>query len=162
MNASELPTPVSYPPAERLDLIDDLHGRAVPDPYRWLEDPEDERTVAWLEAQDDLYSAHLANWAGVESVAARLRELLGVGVVGVPIWRGDRRFFMRREGQQEHSVLLMADGDGEPRVLLDPIAIDPTGLTTLDAWQPSLEGDLLAYQLSESGSEESVLRVVDV
>ena len=42
------------------------------------------------------------------------------------------------------------------------MALDPTGLTTLDAWQPSKEGHLLAYQLSEGGTEESVLRVLDV
>ena len=42
------------------------------------------------------------------------------------------------------------------------MALDPSGTTTLDAWQPSKEGDLLAYQLSEGGTEESVLRVMDV
>jgi prolyl oligopeptidase len=42
------------------------------------------------------------------------------------------------------------------------MAIDPSGTTTLDAWQPSKEGHLLAYQLSEGGREESVLRVMDV
>jgi prolyl oligopeptidase len=47
-------------------------------------------------------------------------------------------------------------------VLVDPMAIDPSGLTTLDAWQPDKEGRLLAYQLSEGGDEESLLRVIDV
>src|SRR5260370_10904313 len=42
------------------------------------------------------------------------------------------------------------------------MAIDPSGLTTLDAWQPDKEGRLLAYQLSEGGDEESLLRVIDV
>ena len=51
--------------------------------------------------------------------------------------------------------------DGE-RPLIDPVAIDPSGLTTLDAWHPDPEGRLLAYQLSEGGSEESVLRIMDV
>ena len=46
--------------------------------------------------------------------------------------------------------------------LIDPMAIDPSGLTTLDAWQPDKEGRLLAYQLSEGGDEESLLRVIDV
>ena len=50
---------------------------------------------------------------------------------------------------------MTVDPDGTERVLLDPIAIDPSGLTTLDTWQPSKEGDLLAYQLSEGGTEES-------
>ena len=59
-------------------------------------------------------------------------------------------------------MLLTVDPDGTERVLVDPMALDPTGLTTLDTWQPTKEGDLLAYQLSEGGTEESVLRVMDV
>ena len=35
---------MNYPPAERVDVVDDLHGRRIPDPYRWLEDPADPRT----------------------------------------------------------------------------------------------------------------------
>ena len=77
-------------------------------------------------------------------------------MVGAPVWRGERQFFMRRTAEQEHAVLLTVDPDGTERVLLDPMALDPTGLTTLDAWQPDKEGDLLAYQLSEGGTEESV------
>jgi prolyl oligopeptidase len=60
-------------------------------------------------------------------------------------------------------------GGGEPagnregeRALIDPMAVDPSGATTLDSWQPDHEGRLLAYQLSEGGREESVLRVMDV
>ena len=43
-----------------------------------------------------------------------------------------------------------------------PTALDPAGLTTLDAWIPDLEGRLLAYQLSAGGDEHSVLHVLDV
>ena len=59
-------------------------------------------------------------------------------------------------------MLLVIDADGTERTLIDPMEVDPTGTTTLDAWQPSKEGHLLAYQLSEGGTEESVLRVMDV
>ena len=69
---------------------------------------------------------------------------------------------MRRTAEQEHAVLLTVDPDGTERVLIDPMALDAGGLTTLDSWQPSKEGDLLAYQLSEGGTEESVIRVMDV
>ena len=91
-----------------------------------------------------------------------MAELLGAGTVGTPAWRGDRQFFMRRTAEQEHAVLLTVDPDGTERVLVDPIALDPRGATTLDAWQPSKEGHLLAYQLSAGGTEESVLHVMDV
>jgi prolyl oligopeptidase len=69
---------------------------------------------------------------------------------------------MRRTAEQEHAVLLTVDPDGTERVLVDPVAIDASGTTTLDAWQPSKEGHLLAYQLSAGGTEESVLHVIDV
>jgi prolyl oligopeptidase len=159
-------TPPAYPPAERLDLVDQLHGTPVPDPYRWLEAADDPRTVEWSAAQDDLFRDAAATWPGRATTADRLTELLGAGVVGPPTWRGDRRFFVRRTGEQEHGVLLVAepgpDGAGAERVLVDPIALDPEGLTTLDDWQPNHDGTLLAYQLSEGGTEESVLRVMDV
>ena len=39
-----------YPPARRLDLIEELHGFRVADPYRWLEDAESDETEAWAKA----------------------------------------------------------------------------------------------------------------
>jgi prolyl oligopeptidase len=166
MNAPDSARPV-YPPADRDDVVDILHGQPVPDPYRWLEDPDDERTRLWSRQQQDLFTGHAETWPGREPAGERVRELLRAGVVGVPIWRGDRSFVIRRHGDQEHAVLVVSDpgpdgGDRIERVLLDPMLMDPTGVTTLDSWQPSLDGGLLAYQVSIGGREESVLRVMDV
>ncbi len=152
----------TYPDAPRLDLVDDLHGRAVPDPYRWLEDKDDERTVAWSSAQDALMDEERARWTDVEQFREHIAALLQGGFVSPPYRRGERTFFMRRTGDQQFPVLLTLDPDGTERVLLDPMEIDPSGLTTLDSWQPSKEGDRLAYQLSEGGTEESIVRVIDV
>ncbi len=151
-----------YPAAQRLDLVDDLFGRPVPDPYRWLEDPADPRTQAWSAAQDELARRTLDALAGRERWRRRLTELLAAGLVTAPVWRADRCFFLRRTAEQEHAVLLTLDPDGAERNLVDPGALDPAGTTTLDAWQPDKEGRLLAYQLSEGGDEESALRVLDV
>ncbi|MEJ5915240.1 prolyl oligopeptidase family serine peptidase [Pseudokineococcus sp. 1T1Z-3] len=181
-DASSLPThgpaasttPQPYPPARRDDVAEDLPAGSpsatVSDPYRWLEDAASEETQAWSQAQDALLAEHRAGWTGREEVQQRLTQLLSTGAVGVPVWRGARRFSTRREPGAEHGALLVrepadpADPGGEQveRVLVDPVVLDPSGLTTLDAWQPSVEGDLLAYQVSEGGSEESVLRVLDV
>ena len=157
--------PPAYPPAERLDLVEQLHAHWVPDPYRWLEDPAAEQTVAWSGAQDELYAAYqgaLPDAEQREAFRARLTELADAGVVTAPVWRGERRFFLRREPGQEHSVLLTAGQDGVDRVLIDPGTIDPSGSTTLDGWYPSRDGKLLAYLLSEGGTEEALLRVLDV
>jgi prolyl oligopeptidase len=153
---------VTYPPTPRGDDVDVLHGSTVPDPYRRLEDPDDPATQEWSRAQADLFAQHRDRWIERPHFRDRLAELLGAGSVGTPAWRHDRPFFTRRTADQEHAVLLTVDSDGSERTLVDPIVVDSSGATTLDAWQPSLQGDLLAYQLSVGGTEESVLRVLDV
>ncbi|GAA2114253.1 prolyl oligopeptidase family serine peptidase [Actinomadura alba] len=151
-----------YPAAQRQGIVEDLHGHQVADPYRWLEDPQSDDTKKWLAAQDELFHQSVDDLPGRERLRARLTDLLGSGSIGAPVWRGDRRFFVRRTAEQEHAVLYTVGADDVERTLLDPMAIDDSGRTTLDSWQPDKEGRLLAYQLSHGGDEESVLRVMDV
>jgi prolyl oligopeptidase len=151
-----------YPDAPRLDLVDDFHGTPVADPYRWLESDDDPRTTEWLTQQSALMDAERAGWTQREHFADRVEQLLGAGTVSPPYWRGERYFLTRREPGQQFSVLYVVEADGAERTLIDPMAIDPTGVTTLDSWQPSKEGDRLAYQLSVGGNEESLLYVMDV
>ncbi|HEX6755722.1 MAG TPA: prolyl oligopeptidase family serine peptidase [Mycobacteriales bacterium] len=151
-----------YPAAERLDLVEDLHGRSVADPYRWLEDPADPRTLAWQRAQDGLVRPYLDALPGRDRLAERLTELHRAGSVTPPAWRGDRQFVARRQPGQEHAAILVVEPDGSERVLVDPGSLDPDGTTTLDGAVASTEGDRLAYQLSTGGDEESRLFVLDV
>lgn len=152
----------TYPPAERLDLVEQMHGTPVPDPYRWLERADDPRTVAWVEQQAKQMATERATWQTREHFQNRVQELLGAGALSPPYWRGERFFQTRRLPGQQFAVLLVTEADGTERVLLDPMTLDPTGLTTLDSWQPSKEGDRIAYQLSVGGTEESELYVMDV
>ncbi|GAB2835668.1 prolyl oligopeptidase family serine peptidase [Actinocorallia aurea] len=153
---------MDYPVAKRQDIVEQIHGHRVADPYRWLEDPSGTDTKDWLAAQDDLFHAEVDGLPGRDRLRARITELLGAGNVSSPVWRGERRFFMRRTPEQELAVLYTVDPDGTERALIDPIALDASGKTTLDAWQPDKEGRLLAYQLSVGGDEESQLSIMDV
>ncbi|HWO67252.1 MAG TPA: prolyl oligopeptidase family serine peptidase [Umezawaea sp.] len=157
-----LPATMTYPSAERLDLVEDLHGHPVADPYRWLEDPADPRTAEWSGSQDLLAREWLDGLPGREALGGRLRDLMRTGSVSTPVWRAGRSFFTRRDPGQDHPVVRLREADGTERVLLDVNELDPSGATTLDAWSPSDEGTLLAYQVSVGGNERSVLFVVDV
>ncbi|MFF1815800.1 prolyl oligopeptidase family protein [Kribbella sp. NPDC058245] len=147
----------SYPCAERLPLVEQVHGHTIADPYRRLEDPESSETKRWLAAQDELWLNHAATLSGRFQFRHRVKALSNVGTVSTPSWHGGRCFTLRRDPGQQHPVLY----DGR-RAILDPMALDPTGLTTLDAWQPSPDGSLVAYQVSRGGTEQSVLYVLDV
>jgi prolyl oligopeptidase len=150
-----------YPPARRLDLVEDIHGCAVADPYRWLEDPDSAEARAWSAGEEEVWQ----RWAGAQltgrpALRRRLAELIP-GFTGAPHVVGDRRFWMARLPGQDHAVLWVADTEGT-RVLVDPNELSPDGTITLDGWAPSLEGDRLAYQLSSGGDEESRIWVIEV
>ncbi|MQA01692.1 MAG: prolyl oligopeptidase family serine peptidase [Streptosporangiales bacterium] len=151
-----------YPHAERLDLVEEIHGHRVADPYRWLEYAEAPETKEWSAAQDTLWQTTAAMLPGRAAFTERLTELMRTGAVSAPVWRGERAFVTRRDPDQDHAVLLVVEPDGTERVLVDPNALDPDGTTVLDAWQPDKEGRLLAVQLSTGGDEESKLSVLDV
>src|SRR6266511_4097418 len=151
-----------YPSTTRLDLVETLHGVQVTDPYRWLEDPATPETVAWSQAQAELFDGWMAGCPGRRVLRDRVGRLLAAGLVSAPAVRDGRWFFERRRGDQEHPVLLVREADGSERVLIDPSALSEEGTVTLDGWFVSLEGTRLAYQLSEGGDEEPLLWVLDV
>ncbi len=150
-----------YPDAIRQDLVDELHGLPVPDPYRWLEDAGEPGTVLWIAQQQDLYETERAAWPGVAAWHAETAALMARDLVMTPKVRGDVVFFRRQRAGQNHPELFVLT-DGTERSLLDMQALDPAGRTVLDAWEPSTEGRLLAYQVSSDGTEDSRLLVLDV
>lgn len=138
-----------------------LGGREVPDPYRWLEDPDEPRARAWSAAQKELTDAWFGERPSRAALADRLEGLVP-GFVSAPVVVGERRFITERGAGQDHAVLGVTPAGAEPRVLVDPNGLSADGTVTLDYWSPSNEGDRLAYQLSSGGDEESQLWVMDV
>src|ERR1700722_12262956 len=51
---------LEYPAAQRLNLVEDLFGHQVADPYRWLEDADSAQTTEWLAAEESLWDGYRA------------------------------------------------------------------------------------------------------
>ena len=153
----------TYPDSRSTDLVETLHGEVIADPYRWLEDGEAPETRLWTDRQNALTESYLAAVPAREQIRRRLGELLSIGVLGTPTPVRGRYFYLRREGRQNHPVLYWRHGlDSADRVAVDPNALNEAGTTALDWYYPSEDGRLLAYGLSENGSEESVLHLLDL
>jgi prolyl oligopeptidase len=152
-----------FPPTPAGDAVDVLHGETIPDPYRWLEDGDSPETKSWTDRQNALTESYLASRPAREKLRGRLEELLTIGAIGVPAPVRGRYFYQRRDGRQNQPVLYVRDGiDGPDRVLVDPNRLDASGTVALDWYYPSEDGSLLAYGLSENGSEQSVLHLLNV
>jgi prolyl oligopeptidase len=151
------------PPTRKQDLVEELHGVKVADPYRWLEESGDPEVKAWVEAQNRHARALLESFPERGEIRRRVEELLSVRVSGLPVPRKGRYFFTRREPSQQQGVLYVQEGlKGAPRVLVDPNPIREDATVSLDWWQPSRDGRMLAYGISEAGNERATLRVMRV
>jgi len=160
-----LVTPLSADtiPARRTDHVDTLHGIAIADPYRWLEDDHSVETKAWVAAQNKRTNTYLDAIPERRRIEARLTELWNVERYGTPFKAGNRFFYSRNDGLQNQSVLLTTDTlDGEPRVLFDPNTLSTDGTVALADYELSDDGSLMAYALSRSGSDWQEWRVRDV
>ncbi len=156
-------TRLAYPPSRLDTAVEELHGERIADPYRWLEAGDSEETRQWTDAQNRCTRAYLEAVAARPLIQERLAKLLTIGSLGAPTPARGRYFYQRREGTQNQPVLYVRDGlHGADRVLLDPNTMDAAGTTALDWYFPSDDGRLLAFGLSENGTEESVLQVMDV
>src|SRR5215469_236820 len=159
------PTPPAfhYPPTRKSNQVDDYHGTKVEDPYRWLEEVDAAETRAWVEAQNGVTFSFLEGIPQRETIHRRLTELWSYERFGVPSHRAGRWFYYRNDGLQNQAVLYRADSpDGTPTVLLDPNLLSPDGTTALGVTAISEDGRLLAYSISESGSDWNVIRVRNV
>lgn len=157
--------PDEYPTAKRLATMEVLHGVAVFDPYRWLEDEQSDETQAWVEQQNSLTRKTLARLAKVrQEVAGELEAVYGVDSVSNFYPYQDHYFLTKRCGLENHAKLLVCQGDyrAEPGVVIDPNAFSTDGTVSMDWWFPSPDGSLIAYGKSSSGSEKSTLYIREV
>lgn len=153
----------TYPESKKLDVVDDYHGVAVPDPYRWLEDDNAADTKAWVKAQNEVTQAYLATLPGRETIRERLAALWNYERFGLPHREGGRYFFSRNSGLQNQSVLHVAASlDGDARVLIDPNTFSEDGTVSLTVTSVSDDGKKIIYGTSKGGSDWEEFRVRDV
>jgi prolyl oligopeptidase len=147
-------TRLTYPAAPTADQVDDYHGERIADPYRPLEDSDAPETRAWIDAENALTTSILAEVPARAEIRSRLAELWDHPRAGSPFRRGMHWFQMRNSGLQDQDVLWVADApDAEGRVLIDPNELSAAGTTALSAISVSEDGELVAYAMSDAGSD---------
>jgi prolyl oligopeptidase len=160
------------PPTEVQPVKEVLHGVEVVDPYRWLEGSAgleagktdaalDARVSAWTDAQNAYTRSVLDRLPRRKEIEAQLRKLEGSGYRWGVTVRGDWMFYQQIAPGQQQPVLLATLKGGEPRVLIDPAMVDPSGLTTLAWFEPSPDGRLVAFGLFKAGDENATLYLLE-
>lgn len=156
-------TPFTYPSSPQHDQVDTYHGVSVPDPYRWLEDPQSAPSREWIVAQNTVTDGYLQTLPKRKEINDRLTQIWNYERYSTPFKRGGRYFYFKNDGLQNQSVLYTLPGlEAEPRLLLDPNTLSEDGTVSLRGMAVSENGAYLAYGLSSGGSDWVEWRVRDI
>ncbi len=154
---------LNYPDSRKGEQVDNYHGTEVADPYRWLENPDSEETIAWVKAQNKVTFNFLEKIPARDDIKKRLTKLWDYEKYGVPFQEGNRYFYFKNDGLQNQSVLYtLRNLDDEPSVLLDPNKLSVDGTVALSGISISDDGKYLAYGISIAGSDWQEWKVINI
>ncbi len=143
-------------------VVDVLHGVEITDPYRWLEDGDSDAVAEWVAGQNARTRAALDPLPSRDDWHGRLVELMSLPVVQAIQLRGDRLVLLERERGAQQARLVarsLADPSATPVVIADPAdGVDDSAIA-IDWFSASDDGSLVAFGISEGGTENSVLHV---
>lgn len=163
--SSQASDQVRYPESRREAVHDTFHGVKVADPYRWLEQDvrESKEVQQWVAAENKVTQAFLQAIPQREAIGKRLTQLWNYPKYSAPFQRGGKYFYYKNNGLQNQTVLYVTNSlDEAPRVLIDPNAWSQDGTIALSSASPSDDAKLLAYTVSEAGSDWKNLRILNV
>jgi prolyl oligopeptidase len=162
MTETQAAHPFTYPVTAKGDVVDTYFDNKVADPYRWLEDDRSEQTGNWVKEQNKVTFAYLDQISYRDQIKQRLEALWNYEKVGAPFIEGEYTYFFKNDGLQNQSVLYRKKGEGEAEVFLDPNTFSSDATTSLADVSFSDDGKILAYSISEGGSDWRKIIIIDV
>ncbi|WP_397334429.1 prolyl oligopeptidase family protein [Paenimyroides ummariense] len=144
---------MNYPQTAKKEVIDTYFNNKIADPYRWLEDDRSAETAAWVTAQNNVTFAYLDQIPYRDHLKKQLTEKWNYEKIGAPFVEGDFTYYYKNDGLQNQSVLYRKDKSGKEEIFLDPNTFSKDGTTSLADVSFTEDGSLVAYAISEGGSD---------
>ena len=157
------PKKISYPQPPRDNITNNYFGTKVIAPYQWMEDLNSGELAQWVAKENKLAFSYLGQIPERDWMKQRLTKLWNYEKVSVPRQDAGKLFFSKNSGLQNQSVVYEQPSPGtQPRMLIDPNKLSPDGSLALQGYEPSHDGNDLAYSLSEGGSDWETIHVRDL
>lgn len=160
---------MKYPPTIRSDQTSVFQGIKIADPYRWLEESNQE-VADWDSLQAELAVQYLRKWPDLIYLEDRIRNLLATNsssychdqeyCSGLPRFSGDYEYQVRpRMGGLPPGLFIRSQTQPGWHLLVDPENVEPGSF--IDWYYPSPDGKYVVFGLSKGGDEQSVLYIIE-
>ena len=146
-------TKITYPPTPKGNQVDTYFDTKIEDPYRWLEDDRSPETADWVKKQNEVTYSYLEKIPYRNAIKERIEKLWNYEKISAPFVEGKFTYYYKNNGLQNQSVLYRKDTWGKEEVFLDPNTFSKDGSTSLGGVNFSKDGSLVAYSISEGGSD---------
>ena len=143
----------SYPETKKIPVTDIYFDESVTDDYRWLEDDNSDDTKKWVINQNNTTFKYLDEIPYRNDIKDRLEQLWDYEKISAPFKEGQYTYFYKNDGLQNQSILYRENNKNNAEVFLDPNSFSKDGTTSLSTLSFSKTGDLVAYSISEGGSD---------
>lgn len=153
---------MEYPKTNKGQQEDVYFGQTVKDPYRWLEDDRSEETESWVKTENEVTQDYLNQIPFRSEIKDRLSELWNYEKIGTPFKEGKYTYFFKNDGLQNQSVMYRQLEGEEAEVFLDPNTFSEDGTTSLGGISFSKDSKILAYSISEGGSDWRKIIIMDI
>ena len=153
---------MKYPETKKEETQDNIFGKSIEDPYRWLEDFTSEEATDWVKEQNELTDSFTSN-EYQKNIKKELESIWITQDISIPFRRGNKTFYYFDDGRKQQAVFMVkACNDCEPKVLLDPNKFSTDGTISLSDISVSPNGDYLAYSVSDGGSDWRIWKVLNI
>ena len=96
---------MKYPTFKQGDDIEDFHGTSVPDPYRWLEEPDAEDTKNFVEKQNNIFDEYRSTMESRKELLVKLKEVYNYPKYGCPKKHGKFYYYSHNPGLLNQSII---------------------------------------------------------
>jgi len=153
---------LKYPVTERKEVVDTLHGVEIKDPYRWLENYEDQKVIDWLDKQNQFTKERIEKIPNYQKVFEKIKDYLSLGTISVPKEKKGLIFFQKATIESQPILFVQKGKTGEPKILVNPNELSKENPVALDWYFVSPTAKFIAYGLSNNGDEWSLLHIKNV
>ncbi len=145
---------------QRLEIYDTIWGEVVHDPYRWMENLENDSLISWIKYQNGVNTKYLSkDYNRIYDIIARYNT-----IYFNPYIKNGKYLFVRMNIEDSKPpVLYYTDNLNKPAsFLFDPSTIEKNKTYSIYDFEVSEDDNKLAVQLDRDGSDWKTIMVFDI